>query len=237
MKASKILTWYMIIIYIITAFGLWFCIAERFVEIQNYLLSFELLSVLRGCRALIIDVLLSVNITALFTAFGFIIDYFSKKAKAKKELLQMYVVIRNNCFDKLLHKNNYYIEDCNEVRHILEYLNEKRNLVKDYQAPILKIYIKICNLIKKIFRNTDNDMGYLKENKYALILILYSDLLNYFFTLNIYQSNIQEQNSIIQLCEKKIIEQEKSGIKNSKYNTYLQLAKKEKDMCTKKLIL
>ena len=104
MKTTRILTRYMLIVSIISSLGVWFCISKSCMNIQNYLLEIKLFSVFIGNRNLVIDILLSVSITAWFATGGFIIDYFNKKSQAEKDLLQMYNIIRKQCFDKILLK-------------------------------------------------------------------------------------------------------------------------------------
>ena len=155
MKASRRLTRYMLIISIISSFGVWFCISKSCIDIQDYLLEFKLFSVFLGKRSIVIDILLSISVTAWFATGGFIIDYFNKKSQAKKDLLQMYKVIRKRCYDNILFKDNYYKFNYDEAYSILEYLYEKNRMVTDYQAPLLKLYVKISDFINVKIKKTN----------------------------------------------------------------------------------
>lgn len=229
MKSTKILIRYMLILSIMSSLGIWFCISKSCINIQNYLLEFEFFSVFIGNRNLVIDILLSISVTAWFATGGFIIDYINKKSHAQKHLLQMYNIIRERCFDKILFEDNYYKTNPDEVSSFLDYLYRHISNVTDYQFPIiLKIKVKISNFIRiRIKKDRSELPTYFQEDKYALIVLLFSTLLSYFNPLNIIQTKIISEKKAISLCKNKISEKEKLGIDFSEYNTYLQITENE----------
>lgn len=199
MKANRRLTRYMLIISILSSLGVWFCTSTSCIKIQNHLLEFKIFSAFIGKRSIVIDILLSISVTAWFAAGGFLIDYFNKKSQAKKDIIQMYKTIRKRCFHNILFNDNYYKYNYDEVSSILEYLYEKKSMVMDYQAPLLKLYVKICKFIKAK-QGKAEPTTFHKDNKYALIIAIYTTLLNYFVPVNIIQTEIRTTEKIITLC-------------------------------------
>lgn len=215
MKSLKKVMMYFFSLSFIAFWGVWFCKSKSCGTIHEYLLSYNLFSIFKGNKEFIIAILVDIGLTSFFTAIGFFISYMEKVKKRQEELKHFYITIRERCFDRIFYEQNSYDNDSKEVSSMLDYLNEYKNDVLEYQPLLLVFKVKVFNLIyktKEVILKNHNEkdfisiFNYENQDKYALICSCFSDLYSYFLLLHMYQVSIIESEKAILLYEKKIKE-------------------------------
>lgn len=229
-KSFKIAT-YLLSVSVLSAIGIWLC--KSVIWLQCYI-DVDLCT----------NILLGISTNALFASIGFWINYFDKKQELKEDLLIVYRTIRQRCFERLFYEANSYDNDTNEVSQIYDYLNQNRKLCFDYRPPFLlmkikalKLFDKFRYLFKKKNLSSNNSVTnkYISEDPYALICSLYGQLSFYFSYLHILQVSMDEYDRIIELCNKKLSQNDEGNRNLSEYKSYLEITKKQKLLAERRL--
>lgn len=221
MKLTKKLTVYLLTLGFLSALGVWFCMDSIFKNLHEHLLNYSIFSIFRGNREFYINLLVGICTSSLFAAIGFLVSYFETKKKRQEQLIAFYLKIKDECFENILYKKNYYDNKHGEVVSIRNYLNEYKNIVLDYSPFFLKIKVRIKKHIRKKAKSnhtnsTWNSTKYKEENLFALICSLFGDLFRYFSYIDLMQSFIIEIDRVISISRdnKKRLEDEYSQFNN-----------------------
>lgn len=225
----KIAKW-LIIFSITTIIALFICKFCYLENIKNIFFQYKIFRVLEGERDFIVDILLGICTSFWFSTVPAIIAYFNQKKKYHEELESFFITIKNRCYERLFFEANSYDDVPEEANAIFNYLNEKRYLTLKYWPPLLRIRVKLYKLnriiINKLTKKSSlQTSSYSKENTYALICSIYSDLYSYFAYIIMHNYTMKDYERSINYCNSKI----KPNELWNEYNTHLLLLEEEKE--------
>ena len=203
MKLSKRLTLYLLLLCVLSAFGLYVCQSSLLAEWRSTLVKFLPFCLLKGKNDLVSNLLLAVSTSSFFAALGFLINYYNVKKEHEQQLVAFYSRIRNECFDNLFYKMNYYDNRPEEVKKLIDCLNENMKVVIDYRPAFLLIKNKVYKLFNKGSNKDSNLYQYADEDLYGLICAFFSRAYSYFDFIHMHQCAISETKRMIKLFQNK----------------------------------